>query len=87
MAWRTKNGMATNACAMTTATHVNGIRMPRAWSCVPSRPMRPNAAKSAMPATAGGSTSGSSRRVVTTLRPGNRFVPEQVRHRRTDDAR
>ena len=55
-----------------------------AESCAPSMPMRPKAAKSAMPATAGGSTRGSSRKVARTLRPGNRCA-DQVRHRRADD--
>ena len=39
--------------------------------------MRPKAANSAMPATAGGSTSGSSRNVVSTVRPRKCLVPSR----------
>src|SRR5699024_7725564 len=54
----TRNGIATNVCASTTAAWVNGTLIPtrsRAW---PSQPLRPNRYSSAIPPTRGGSTSG-----------------------------
>ena len=60
--------------AKTTAVCVNGMEIPAASSVSPSRPARPNAAKSAIPATAGGRTSGSSISVSTSDRPLKRRV-------------
>ncbi len=60
--------------AKTTAVCVNGMESPAASSAPPRRPARPNAARSAMPATAGGSTSGSSISVSASALPRNRFV-------------
>ena len=54
---------ATNVIAITTAAGVNGSWSPRASSSEPSIPVRPNAAKRPRPATAGGSTRGSSNTV------------------------
>src|SRR5436190_18938469 len=50
------------------------MRTPRKPSVSPRSPRRPKAASSPMPATAGGSTSGSSQSVITSGRPGNRRV-------------
>ncbi len=60
--------------ASTTAVFVNPIEIPRAVKVSPSSPKRPNAASRPIPATAGGSTRGSSTSVTTRLRPGNRLV-------------
>src|SRR3954447_2667953 len=67
IAARTYSGLATNATAKTTASCVNGM-------LVCSRPVRPNAAKRPVPATAGGRTSGSSTSVTSTERPRKRRV-------------
>ena len=46
----TRNGMATNVSAMTTAAGVNGRVMPNHWSrYCPTNPLRPNASSSATP--------------------------------------
>ncbi len=85
----TKNGSATNACAMTTAAVVNGMVIPDAsYSGPPTRPRRPNAASSATPPTTGGSTSGTidqrpdqgpAREVDAGQRPGQRD-PDHADH-------
>jgi len=54
-----------------TALCVNGRLIPKASRLEPSRPSRPNAASSPIPATAGGSTSGSSTRVIASECPRN----------------
>ena len=53
---------------------VNGIEMPASASWWPSRPRRPNAINRPMPATAGGSTRGSSTAVITSERLGKERV-------------
>ena len=85
MAWRTKNGMATNACAMTTAIHVNGSRMPRACELVPEQA---HAAEGGEERDAGDGRRQDERQ----LEDGGEHVaageapgPEQVRDRRADD--
>ena len=60
--------------ARTTAHSVNGSTMPASASSSPNSPPVPNAASSPMPATAGGSTSGSSTSVTTSARPRKRRV-------------
>ncbi len=59
---------------MVTALCVNGSLTPSACRLEPSSPRWPNAASSPIPATAGGSTSGSSTSVTASEWPGNRFV-------------
>ena len=68
---------ATKATARTTAHCVKGRTMPASDSAGPSRPPVPKAASSAIPATAGGSTSGSSTRVISRPRPRKRRVPSR----------
>src|SRR3954451_21546091 len=65
IACRTYSGLDTKATASTTAVSVNGM-------LVPSSPARPKSASSPIPATAGGSTSGSSTSVITSARPRKR---------------
>ncbi len=67
IAWRTYSGPETNTTASTTAACVNG-------RLVCSNPKRPKAARRPMPATAGGSTIGSSTSVTTSDRPRKRCV-------------
>jgi hypothetical protein len=66
----TRNGMATNVSASTTAVVVNGIVMPNASSSHdPTIPFRPSTRNSATPPTTGGSTSGTVTSARSTLRP------------------
>ena len=60
-----------------TAAWVNGSEIPSASKLDPSRPSRPNAASSPIPATAGGRTSGSSTSVTASARPRKRPAREQ----------
>ena len=55
----TRNGSATNVCAITTAMVEKAIWTPSASSDSPSSPRRPNVYSRASPPTTGGSTSGS----------------------------
>ncbi len=59
---------------MITAHSVNGRTMPERASRSPRRPVAPNADSIAMPATAGGRTSGSSTTVTSSARPRKRLV-------------
>ena len=61
---------------------VNGSTTPTRASASPNSPPAPKAASSAMPATAGGSTSGSSQSVTTQRAPGKRRVREHPGRRR-----
>ena len=70
--------------ARTTAHSLNGSTIPASPSGSPSSPPAPKAASSPMPATAGGSTSGSSTRVMTSDAPAERARGEQVGDRRAD---
>ena len=94
--WRCarRTGAETKATAITTAVCVNG-------SDVESRPTRPNAASRPIPATAGGSTSGSSTNVINACDRGNcarpagtqqgyrrgARVPARLRSSKRDDER
>jgi hypothetical protein len=63
--------------AITTAAGVKGMSSPSASSSPLSMPVRPKAAKSPRPATAGGRTSGSSNMVATTDFPRKSCVAIQ----------
>jgi hypothetical protein len=66
----TRNGMATNVSAMTTAVVVNGMLTPRcSYSGRPRMPCRPITRNSATPPTTGGSTSGTVTSARSTDRP------------------
>ena len=69
---RTRNGAATKSCASTTAVVVNASSSPTSDSALPMMPRRPKATSSATPATVGGSTIGSSTRIVSSRCPGKR---------------
>ena len=84
IAVRRKNGPATNTIASTTASRVNAISSPNADSVPPSRPKRPNAASSPTPATAGGSTRGSSTSVTASAPAREAPGREEVRGGRAD---
>ena len=60
--------------ATTTPAVVSDSSIPSASRLPPAIPLGPTAASSAMPATAGGSTSGSSISVTSTARPRNERV-------------
>ena len=67
----TRNGIATNVWAITTAAVLNGSWTPNQLSSQrPNRPRRPNEKKSATPATTGGITMLSVHRARTARRPG-----------------
>src|SRR3954454_18379554 len=69
----TRNGIATNVSAITTAVVVNGIVTPKAWSSQrPTIPCLPSTRNSATPPTTGGSTSGTVTSARSTDRPRTR---------------
>ena len=68
---RMKNGAATNVSATTTPAVSNASRTPASAMCRPTMPPGPSAASRPTPATAGGSTSGSSTSVTTSAWPLN----------------
>ena len=66
----TRNGIATNVSAITTAVVVNGMVTPNvASSQLPTIPCRPSTRNSATPPTTGGSTSGTVTRARSSVRP------------------
>ena len=70
--------------ARTTAACVKPIEMPSASKVPPRSPSRPKAARSAIPATAGGRTSGSSTSVTTNGSAAEARAGDQVGGGRTD---
>ncbi len=68
----TRNGIATNASAITTPAVVNGRVIPNQSSRdFPTMPLRPRAISRATPPTTGGRTRGRVTRARTSPRPGN----------------
>src|SRR5258708_4242563 len=69
----TRNGIATNVSASTTASGEKGMVSPNHSSRYrPTKPVRPSASSSATPPTTGGSTSGSGTSARSSRPPGNR---------------
>ena len=66
----TRNGMATNTCAITIAVRVNGNEMPhQSYKKRPNTPLRPNDVSNAIPPTTGGRTIGTMQMVRIAPRP------------------